>query len=252
MKLHHEFVHAFDTTRYYNKVVQGLDACVAALAGEDVNGYPLLNDLGQSMTLTDLKATIQDYTAYILSKFSRVDIFVRGFDVYDLLEWTNKPRADLLADKITSDEFCDRLKTAVTDTRITNTTKLAALAEDHPSPLMYITPVQLITEFHYTIMLNDWLDASSYMLKGINPNTGEPATKTDKEKREYVKGCLNQFGNLTGYGFSNELRTEVTIMQEVRDQVMAVIDTSDLLEIAKLIDDNIPKLPLMRRIWAIG
>lgn len=245
MKPHHEFLHAYDTIKHFNHVVSAIDGVLANLKNEDIDGYPL------EFSLAEIKAGISSECQNTINRYSNIDKFLKGHEVYDLLKWTNKTRVKILTDKPIADKIAKDLPVSVNAGSVNRLERLAAIASNFTNNLEYATPLKLSTEMHYAIILNDWLDASSYICKGINPNDGSVSTKTDEQKRAYVKGCLKQFGNLTWYRFSNELRTEVNAMQAVRDEVMAIVDKALLSDIASLIDGNIPKLPLMRRVWAI-
>jgi len=132
---------------------------------------------------------------------------------------------------------------------------------------------------------NDLVDNASYIMREINPNTGEPLTKTDddgitvrpytlaeiKESlvgiRDGIRGYwsivnrfINQYGlqnlntmlqsqGIDGAVIKNDLEHIKTIIEEASVQVAAAQDKTDLLNISDYIDTNVPKLPLIRRSW---
>lgn len=244
MKAHHEKAHAFQTVKEYNRAVTNIEFCKALLVDEDINGVVL------DKPFEDLVSIIKNVADDCVLKFGKLNVFLNRCEQYALENHTNRSRQLVLGDKTTTDSFVVSLKDAVSAPQIKDKTKLSQLADSVVNPLDYLTPVQLETPYHYAVMMNDWLDASSYTMRGINQANGQPLAMDDKQKRAYVRGALGQFDNLQ-YSWPVDIASDITKMWDVRNYVLANLDSTDLLVLAKHIDDNIEKLPLLRRLWAL-
>lgn len=247
MKAHNQLHHAYDTTRHYNKTVTMTDASIAFLSDEDLGGYPL------DKLFEDLKLDIVINCQKSKETFSNLETLIGGCQSYDLTEYTDKAQYQIINDKPIVDAFADTLLAAIELPQVKDKTKLADIAKSVESPLAaYLAPLQIDTANRHLIILNDWLDASSYTLRQINFNTGEPVSRTDEQIIAMVLGMLDQFENMTGFpGFSNEQKIEAGYLTSIRDKVINDIFTVPFTEIADYIDANVEKVPQMRRVWAI-
>lgn len=245
MKFHHKFQHASDTVRNHNEIVRFTDIVLAMLQDKGLDG----TTLGE--TLESLKSQIAYLVGAGKTNFGKIEKFINGHSSYDMEEFTDRAAYQILAKKLELDDFADKVISAINAASINNKTKLAALAFGRTNPLMMASPVSLYPLMQYTCIMNDWLDASSYVLKGIDPNNGG-AMDFKKQEKQIVSGWLNQFPNLDGFQYPSELQPEVDLMMAVKNYVLANLDIIPFADLAAHIDYNIPKLPLMRRAWAIG
>ena len=149
----HEFVHSRETVRHYNKVVVLGDGCLALLKDEDINGNPL------DKTLENLKTDIHGNCQSILTTSTNIQAFLNGHDAYDLSAYTDRTQAEILAEKPSVNSFASNLEVAIEEPQIDSVVKLGQITASNP--IDYAVPVSLKTPWHYAVMLNDWLDASS-------------------------------------------------------------------------------------------
>ena len=239
----HEFVHSRETVRHYNKVVVLGDGCLALLKDEDINGNPL------DKTLENLKTDIHGNCQSILTTSTNIQAFLNGHDAYDLSAYTDRTQAEILAEKPSVDSFASNLEVAIEEPQIDSVVKLGQITASNP--IDYAVPVKREESYHHAIILNDWLDASSYTLQNIDHRTGGAISLTKEQQKIQAWGMLNQFENLTT-SYPSEIQSYVNKMWAVRNYVLGELGTANLLDLAQYIDNNIPKLPLMRRLWAIG
>lgn len=244
MKKYHCFLHAYDTVRHFNGIERTINVCIFLLQDQAPDGTPL------NETLENLKSMISQNCQFIQNKYSDIEKFVIGYGGYDFEEFTNKKSPKILADKVNANTFSTTLYDAVNDPQIDTKEKLATISAINP--LISATPVSMFPSLHYTIILNDLLDASSYTLKGINESNGIGIGWTDQEKKEIVTRYLIQFPNFLNIPYASWLQPEVDLMVLVKDYVLSNLDVLPLLDLANYIDTNITKLPLFRRVWAIG
>ena len=139
----------------------------------------------------------------------------------------------------------------------------------------------------FSNIINDLLDCLSWQLQGIDPNTGGPFLLSDEmgktheptveEMKEIIQRTLANaegYWNIISNGFknigsstllknglsalgvnANSLKSEVTDMKNVMDQIKAdhtqMLNKEELRVLGQTVDSNIPKLKLLRRGWAI-
>jgi hypothetical protein len=247
MKKHHEKVHAFDTIRTYNRVVESIDTAFALLLSKSPDGTDL------TLSVDDLKLYISGACTNAKKRHSDIITYITNHESYDLTQHSDKAQYTITNEKPLTDAFADRMVVEVNRPQINSLSKLAAISAlpEAESPIMYAAPAPLETPYHYAVMLNDWLDASDYTLRGIDQATGQPLSITDDQKKARVQGMLAQFGNLLFYEFPLELQPDIDNMVAVKNWVIANLNTSNLLDVAQYITDNVEKTPLMRRLWAI-
>ncbi len=248
MKDHIKFIHSYQTVKTYNNIVGTNDTCISLLSGETNTG-----ELLEDATLEDLKGYISSNCLSVKNKHTQINTLIDNCEAYDLAEFSDTTQQRIKDDKITVDAFADNLSVNVQASQVDDLSKLSDISKTVSNPIDYAAPIIMDTANHYLIMLNDWLDASSYTLRQINFNNGATEKRTPEQIKSLINGMLNQFGNLTTYdGFSKSQETEVNYLEGVRDQILIDIDIIPLLTIADYIDTNVDKLPLMRRLWAYG
>lgn len=248
MKAHHKLVHAFDITRHYNNLVTSVDNQLALLTDHNIDG-DLLNE-----SLEILQDWIEQNCDSMLLRYNMLETFIDGYDSYDLLEYSNKRHSEIKADRTFSDNFAANLKVNIRNPSIKTKAKLADIALTISNPMTYSTPVvlEIASPYHYAVIMNDRLDAASYTLRDINQNNGQPLGWTDEQKREKAKAYLDRISRLRQWAYPFELQNDVNLMVGVFDNVMAQIDTEDVLVTADYIDTNVDKVPLIRRNWSLG
>lgn len=244
MKEYHKRLHAFQTTRQYNNIVTSNDVALISLQNKSLDGDDL------SATIDTLKVYVCDSCDTSVKNFLLLNQFMEKTESYDLTLYSNKSLPQIATDKISSDKFCSDLTLAIASPNIKDLTKLATIVI--ANPIDYITPVVLETGYHYATMMNDWIDACAYCLHGINERDGTLHKLDDEQIKSYVRGCLSQFQNLSGYKYPFELSSDVDLMTNVKDYVLSRLDTEDFETLAKYIDDNVEKIPMLRRTWVSG
>ncbi len=247
MKDHIKFIHSYQTVKTYNNIVGINDTCISLLSGETNVGELVV------ASLEELKGYISSNCSTAKNNHAKIESLIDNCEAYDLTELSDTTQQRVKDDRITVDAFADNLSVSIQDSQITNLSKLSDIAKTISNPIDYVAPIVMDTGNHYLVMLNDWLDASSYTLRQIDFNNGGVVKRTPEQIKSIVSGMLNQFENLTVYGgFSQSQNTEVNYLLGVRDQVLIDIDMLSFLTIADYIDANVDKLPLMRRLWAYG
>jgi len=244
LKTHHKWFHSYNTIRHWNRAVHDIRGCINFLKDQSADGTTL------NEPLENLKNYISQGATEIIKKAGDIDKFFKKHEVYDLTEFADKTREDVLAELPPVITFANNISTLIVSPSIKGKRTLAAI--NVIQPITFMTSLQIYPLMQYTGIMNDWLDASSYSLKGIDPNDGSLLLITDEEKKNMVRGWLNQFVNLLGFVYPLELKTEVTMMTSVKNWVLANLDSLSPLAIAAYIDANVPKLPLIRRIWTLG
>ena len=243
MKLHNEICHAHQTVKHHTDVVTMSDSMESLKDNKDANGYDL------ELSIVDAKLEFIRISNKLKTKADRVQTFIGGHDLYDLTKHTNKTHIEVLSDKEIAKTFADEIVIAVESVR--DLEELSKILTKPSVVLQYAHPIELTQPYHYLIMLNDWLDASDYTLRDICFKTGQPILRTDKDKKELIRGMLNQFRNLTGISYPPILQIEVDALVEVKNKVLADLDTEPFLKLADYISVNTEKVPLMRRLWSL-
>lgn len=244
MKSHHEFFHAYETVKKYNYHYRNILGCLSFLKDQSTDGTVL------NKTLAELKAIIVSTLQFIQADFPRIKVFINGHENYDLLIHSNRALNEIVADDIKILSFTPTAINAVSAANINNKAKLAAISMTNP--LISCSPVAMFPSMRYLGILNDLLDASSYVLHGINPDDGTVLPLTDDQKKARVVGYLNQFVNFITHPWPFEFQGEVTLMVTVKDYILSNLNSISLNDLGTYIDTNITKLPLIRRSWAIG
>ena len=249
MKKHHEFAHAFDTIRNFNKIVELGDLCLTLLENKYIDGE-----------LIDPPETLEVLQGYIKKNCDRITVidnnltsYINGHPAFDLAAYTDKAQYTINTEKATVKTFSDTLSTSVLVPSITSLKKLTDISKTTSNPIIYAAPIQMYgTPQHWAITLNDLLDAASYVLRNINHNNGELTSYSEEQRRLMVRGFLIQFLNFGDMTYPKDLADEVKLMNDAADYVLGQLDATDLITIANYIDINVEKVPLMRRLWAIG
>ena len=127
---------------------------------------------------------------------------------------------------------------------------------------------------------NDLVDCMSFILKGLDPQTGEPLiddatgkpftveqiqTRVRKSRAavlgywQRIKDFYDAYGNqafvaaLSTQGVdATELMSDIDRIKSAANHVAENIGAVDFKNLAGHIDTNVPKLPLVRRSWCIG
>jgi len=241
MKYIHKMTVAVDLTKRSQQLNSTLDAVSAMTEKLDPVGSPL------SISLDEMKATILSNVTYTSAKAKALAAFCTEYADADYLENTGKTLVQwqTLLDKFTtvSDAVAVAIPKVKNDGQLLNV-KDVILPEDP------IIPVKMSQDIHHGIMVNDFLDASYYTLRGINPSNGEALNMTDVELRQKTLAYLNQIDNLN-VSSPPELVDDVQNMKDVGHYVIDHIN-DDLLTLSDYIGMNVEKLPLVRRMWANG
>ena len=124
------------------------------------------------------------------------------------------------------------------------------LAQTLTNPTVNVSAVNYDKQTWYTNIINDLLDASSYVLHGITPEDGTPLSMTDTQKKERVRMYLNQIPQFIGLVSDPTLLTDCNDMKAKADYVLSHLDDTALNDLGTYIDTNVEKLPLLRRNWA--
>lgn len=245
MKKHHEVFHAHETIKNYNYIASIITDCLFFLKSQSSDGIPL----SPSPTLDELKSWILGKVQNVLATYSKIDKFVKGHEVYDLTQHSNKTRDQIISDKLSSDGFSTNIQTGIGLSSVNTKTKLANISI--VNPLVMGSPIVLYPSIRYVCILNDFLDSTDYVCRGIDPNSGTPLTATDNEKKAMIQGYLNQFGNYSSNPWPSEFISEVNLMYNVKDWILGNLNSSSFTDISTHINSQVTKLPLMRRNWAI-
>jgi hypothetical protein len=225
-------------------VVDASSGCLSLLKDQSID-KTVMNE-----TLVNLKLFITQNCDSMLLNYANVQKFINGHETYDLSGYSDRTHVLILSDKAKADTFVGNLKVAIAASQVNSKAKLAAISIT--KTIDVASPIVLYPSLQYTLILNDLLDASGYTLKGINPNDGSALIVTDEQKKQLVKGYLNQFQNFMGIAYASWLQPEVDLMMGVKDYILSNLNSIPLLDLANYIDANIEKVPLIRRNWTLG
>lgn len=247
MKLHFELYHAFDLIRHHTDMVTMSDALESLKENKDINGGSL------GLSIGDAKTEIDRVSKAVILKSDNIQIFIDRHDSYDLSIYTDKTHFEALTDKAVAKTFANEMIVVSKDTDIKTLDDLSKVETKPSAILNYANSVNFTVNSpeHYLLMMNDFMDASGYVLRGINHKTGQSEVLLDGEKKDLVRRMLNQFRNLLGIFYSPNLRIEVDALIVVKNKVLNDLDTESLIDIADYIVNNTDRLPLMRRLWSL-
>jgi len=248
VKPFHEFIHARQTTKTWNTLINHVDLAISLLRNEDLNGY-FLNE-----TFENLLSLINLNCSHVINKGGNIFKFLNGHDSYVLESYTDRSRYKVLQDKLISDEFGARFVQLVNRPQISNLTKLAAIevpSDIAIASLTHAAPLLMEKDQQYALMMNDWLDAASYIFKNIDFNTGEPTAFSEQERRDKVTKMLGQFTPLEHFSYRQDLQDEVNLFIATKDYIISNI-SDDVTVLSAYIDSNVDKAPLIRRVWSLG
>ena len=121
---------------------------------------------------------------------------------------------------------------------------------------------------------NDTMDAASYTMKGLNHNSGEPLSWDvfiiNEKTRRYLEAAifhttvfdrkLGSFGTAFSVESLKDINTRLSQCQDLCSDIASVasqvlvglsgdLSLSELSNLSIVIDEKVPKLPLMRRMW---
>jgi len=252
----HKYFHAYDSIRKLVGIVGSGDMCVSALIGKFPDGQDILisgepGEKPRQPTIEELKGIIQANANSVIKSFAKLDTFIDGYETYDLTKYSDRTQYKIKDDKVLSDDFCDTSVQVVFAPNINNITKLSNLHDEITYPLDYPAPVNLETLVRYAGSINDKIDVASYIFRNINHQNGTETNLNEHEQREKALMYLHTTDNIVGLSYPPELSADVANMVDCINYIYAHIN-DDLIVLANYIDNAIPKLPLMRRSWAIG
>ncbi|GAG91069.1 unnamed protein product, partial [marine sediment metagenome] len=201
----------------------------------------------------ELQTAITNRCDIVAVENPRIPTFFNGYDGYTLEEYTNRSKSQMVADMPKTATFEVGLRGVIVRPNIDNLSKLALLAVDRPNPITYLTPIMLMLfpEYNTALRINNWLDAASYAARNIHYSTGESMSWDDTEKRVLIAQFMKRVNDYSGMKFPSEIQDYVTEMKETANYVTSNLATEDPVVIGQYIDASVPKLPLMRRLWAL-
>lgn len=232
---------ADDLVKSFNAVCSAVDNIIAASKDEDIFG----NQLNADVSI--LKETIaEENTNGVLGRNTAITSFLAGHNIeISLQNFTDRTISRYNTDRGLLEQKSKTINSAVEE--ITDIEVLKTEGAKHINNVIQSRPVKYGTAYRYANIINDLLDASSYILNGINPDNG---MIFDGDLKERVLMYLNQIPQFNLGVWPMDI-DDVNDMVEVANSVINDISTHDVLILAKRIDDNVPKLPLIRRNWAL-
>ena len=252
----HKTILVYDLVRRSNQVNSVLDAVSYYCEGLNTNGDSLVINTGtienpvvEPMPFKQVIEMVVNNSTYVSARANNLKEFIAEYSDADYYENTNKTvlvwDADLSALKSDGDLLVAEVST------VKNFTKLGEKKALITSDVVPVSDVKYSVAARHTNTINDFLDASYYTLKSINPDNGEVLLLSDVELRNKVRGYLVQVPNFLDIDFG-ALQSETDDMINVVDYIMGNIDTGNLLNLSDYIGVNVERLPLFRRMWANG
>lgn len=236
-----DFIIAKQLVDNFNRIVLTADGQLSLMIGKLQDGSFYTDDINV------LREDIARCSTFILKTSDNLDVYktkrqisinLESYSSKDLVRYDNEKQTIKLV-SIASNE--EAIKAA-------NFNVLTVKAVAFENPIELASPVIYENSYSYANIINDLLDASSYVLRNINPETGDITTLTDEEIRQKVKSYLIQLSNFI-VSWPNDV-TDADNMVDIADSVLADLSTISFETLAQRIVDNVPKLPLIRRNWA--
>ena len=250
MQPHNEYVHARQTATNFNVCKQSVDGIILLLQGKLLDGSIAPGQNGDA-TVDELKAYIRENLDWVASKMQTLKDFLEKHEPYNVLDYTTMNKNTFDTAKTQIDSFKTNLLAAIDSPSINNSTKLANLATVHVNNLAFISPVEYKDRLGRAVTVNDLLDASSYVLHDINPDTGVKLNYTDEQKRGRVEKYLTSFFRLYDYNYPSSIQSYMETLHLVAEYVSSNLQTMACDLLGKYIDENTEKIPALRRLWAL-
>lgn len=238
-------VHAYQSMKAHNEHVQSIETCIAYLSDHDWEGNLLNADLAM------LKSNVTQVCESLSMRTQKLTQFVSTHDAYETAGYIEIPTTQLVAAASAAGNFASRLSSEVVVARINTKGRLAELASSFTNPLDYINHKPLSREHHNAIMLNDWVDAAYYTLNDIHQHTGVTLGWTALRCKELARKYLLQIYSLPAAGYPVDVSDEVSTVLEAAEWTLDNLNSSSIEELTTYLG-TIPKLPLLRRMWAVG
>jgi len=247
MKVRHEICATHDLSRKYNEIVNGLDFLITYLLRNvsPADGTPLHTDLqALKAEIVEVGVSLKDIKAALLMFVTKRNI------TYDLSKYIDINATTLNTKLSVAETLLTKIATDISKVSVNTIDKIKTYASTVTNPTVNVSAVMYENAVKYANIVNDLLDASSYVLHNINPDDGTALGFTDEQKKERVRMYLNQIPLFIGKIVDSTLLTECNEMEAVADYVLIHLDDTALNDLGTYIDANVEKLPLMRRNWA--
>jgi hypothetical protein len=249
MAKRHEMQASVDIVTADHFVVDRVEALLRLMQDLDGDGNPLLDDNGDPYSVDQLKQFVIDIAQKIPIRKNGTDYFIANrLITFDLGLYTSKSLQKVKDDMTGQDNHVINIRAEFN--RANTKKKLRDLALANQNPFGYASPVNYDFAYQAANIINDFLDAASYVLRNIDFRNGNTTTLTDTEIKQQVSALLYQIPNYSGANFPADI-LDVQDMVDAANYVLAHINDTALLTLADYIDANVEKLPLMRRNWAV-
>jgi hypothetical protein len=227
------------------------------LQGYDSNSNPLATvtypggDLTQTPVVTpwifdQIKTRIESHVAKMLNVFNRITTYLSQHPAHEaalinyLGENVNAVKTKLIGIR----NICQDIETVLpTATSLADFTQFLGDLETSINP---IADVEMSRAEHDRVIVNDALDAISYLLNDIHPDTGVGTNLSKAQKKARVQQLLISIG----YTGIDDSEGYLTVTAYIESQIEVVNTNAQIQALADYVDANVVKLPLERRLWA--
>lgn len=227
------------------------------LQGYDSNSNPLATvtypggDLTQTPVVTpwifeQITARIESHVAKMLNVFNRIVTYLNQHPVHKaaLINYLGENADAVRAKLIGIRNICQDIEAALpTATSLADFTQFL---NDLETPINPIADVEMSREEHDRVIVNDALDAISYILNDIHPDTGAGTNWNKATKKARVQQLLISIG----YTGIDDSEGYLTVTDYITAQLAVMKTNAEVQALADYIDANVVKLPLERRLWA--